>query len=240
MIAGTYQMAKSSLLSVFTAHLRGIPITIVAPEIVFTPRDPFALLQVAADSAYRSGADLNGKTIGVPALGDLNTLATQAWVDKNGGDWKSLKFVEIPNATMEPALQQHRIDAAMMQPPQLDASLAARTTKTIGDGYAAIAPTFFIATFVARSDWAAQHADVVSRFRRVVGEANAYVNAHPKETLPLVTELTKIPESSLEKMRRSYNGTSLAVSAIQPLIDAAAKYGLIPSGFPAREILFTS
>lgn len=238
-IAGTYEMGKTSAIAIFTAHLRSIPIRVVAPELIYTSRSPFALLQIPVDATYKTGADLNGKTIGVPALNDLNVLATRAWVDRNGGDWKSLKFVEVPNAVLEAALQQHRIDAAMIQPPQLDASLAAGTSKTLGDGYGAIAPSFYLGLFIARADWAAQHGDALRKFNRVMAEASAYVNSHPAETAPLVAELTKITLANTEKMHRSLIGTTLDLGLLQPLIDAAAKYDLIPRGFPAREIVWT-
>jgi NitT/TauT family transport system substrate-binding protein len=238
-IAGSYEIAKTSLLATFAAHLRDIPIVIVANEFYYTPRNPFALLQVAADATYRTGGDLNGKTVGIPALGDLNTLATRAWVDKNGGDWRSLKFVEIPNSAMEAALQSHRIDAAMIQSPQLDAALAAGTTKTLGDGYGAIAPTFPVGAFVARSDWAKDHADALRRFNRVLVEAAVYVNAHPAETAPLVAELTKIPLANIAKLHRSLNATSLDPALVQALIDASAKYDVIARSFPARDIVWS-
>jgi NitT/TauT family transport system substrate-binding protein len=237
-IAGTYEIAKTSLLSVFSAHLRDIPVAIVAPEFTYTARSPFALLEIASDAPFKTGSDLNGKTIGIPALNDLNMLATRAWVDKNGGDWRSLKFVEIPNAVMEAGLQQHRIDAAMMQPPQLDAALASGATKTLGDGYGAIAPGFLVGAFIARTDWAAQHADAVRRFARVLAEAGSYVNAHAAETLPLVAELTKIPLAATEKMHRSLNSTSLEAGSVQSLIDAAFKFELLPRSFPARDIVW--
>lgn len=238
-IAGTYELAKSSLLAVFAAHLRDIPIVLISPEVAYTPKTPFAELQVASDSTIRSGTDLNGKTVGIPALKDLNELAVSAWSDKNGGDWKSLKFVEMPNATMEAALQQHRIDAAMMQPPQLDSSLAAGTTKTIGDGYGAIASRFAVGAFIARKEWVATHGEWLKKFNRVVGAANVYVNTHPRETIPYVAELTKIPTEQLEKMHRSFIPPTLDVGSVQALIDAAAKYGLIAHGFSAREIVWT-
>jgi NitT/TauT family transport system substrate-binding protein len=237
-IGGTYEIAKTSLLSVFAAHLRGIPIAIVAPQFESGVDKPYSVLQVPADAPYKNGADLNGKTAGVSSLNDLNTLATMAWVDKTGGDWKSVKFVEIPNSALEAALQQHRIDIAMMQPPYLDASLAAGTSKTVGDGFAAIAPRFLVGGYIARIDWADQHADVVRRFARVLAEASAYVNAHYRETQPLVVELTKLPAAAMEKLRRTVSSTTLDLATVQPLIDAAAKYGLLARGFSAREIVW--
>ena len=41
-------------------------------------RNPLSLLQIAPDAAYKTGSDLNGKTIGTPALNDLNNLLTAA------------------------------------------------------------------------------------------------------------------------------------------------------------------
>jgi NitT/TauT family transport system substrate-binding protein len=239
-ITGTYELARSSLLAILSAYLRGIPVTIVAPSIVTSARSANVMLQMAAGSTFKTGTDLNGKTIGVPGLGDLNSLSIKAWVDKTGGDSRTLKFVEIPNAALETALSQHRVDAAAMQSPQLDASIAAGTTKTLAYSHAAIAPAFMSAAYVARTDWVAAHADALRRFNRVLQEANTYVTAHPAETLPLVVELTKITIAKDEKIHRTLNGTTLDPALLQPVIDAAAKYELIPRTFPAREILWSS
>ena len=237
-ITGTYEVARTSMLVVFAAHLRNIPIAIVAPSIVNTARTPFAELQIAVDSPYKTGADFNGKTMAVPTLGDINSLATKAWVDKNGGDWRSLKFVEIPNVAMEAAIADHRVAGAVLQSPQLDASVAAGTSKTLADAYAAIAPAFMGAAYVARTDWAAQHADALRRFVRVLAEAAGYVNTHPVETAPLVAELTKIEIANTAKIHRTLNATTLDPALVQPVIDAAAKYELIARSFPARELFW--
>jgi len=238
-VSGTFEMAKTSLGSVFSAHLRGIPIVIVAPEVLYTPRNHEGLLQIPVDAATKNGADLNGKVIGVPSLSDLNTMVSKAWVDKNGGDSSTLKFVEIPNSAQPEALAQHRIDAAIIESPALDASLAAGTSKTLADPMSAIAPTYMIAAFIARADWAAQHADVLRRFNRTLAEAVTYVNAHHPETTPLVAELTKIEMANAAKMSRTVGGTTLDVALIQPFIDAAAKYGMIAHGFPARDVMWS-
>ena len=39
-VTGTYEMSSTNTLSICTAHVRDIPISIVAPEIVYTPRSP--------------------------------------------------------------------------------------------------------------------------------------------------------------------------------------------------------
>ena len=53
--------------AVFAAHLRDIPVTIVAPGILWRTAVPFSLLQVAPDSPYRTGADLEGAVVISPS-----------------------------------------------------------------------------------------------------------------------------------------------------------------------------
>jgi NitT/TauT family transport system substrate-binding protein len=237
-IAGTYNMAKTSTLPVFLAHLRDVPVIMVAPELLNQAKNPFAMLQIAPDSQIKTGADLNGKTIAVTALNDVNTLAVRAWVDKNGGDWRSLKIVEIPNGATEAAIAQHRVDAGIIQTPQLDASLAAGTTKSLGDAWSAIAPNFMIGVYVARPDWAAQHVETLHRFNRAYIEATKYVNTHITETIPYAAELAKMEPEKVAKMRRSQNGTALNASELQAVIDASVKYETLPRGFSAKEVIW--
>ena len=167
----------------------------------------------------------------------FNELATRAWVDKR---WR-LAFAEvrqIPNSVLEAALQQHRVDAGILQPPQLDASLAAGTTKTLGDALTAISPSFLSGVYIARREWVAQHAEALRRFNRLLNTASDYVNAHPVETAPLVAELTKVEPANVGKIRRVITATSVGPAMSQPVIDAAAKYEHIPRALSAREIIW--
>jgi NitT/TauT family transport system substrate-binding protein len=238
-VAGSYEIAGANLLSISSAHVRQIPISLVAPQVLYTTRTKEAMLQVAVNESYRTGADLAGKTIGVPTLEGINALAAKAWVDKNGGDWTTLKFVEIPNAAQPQALAQHRIDAAILEPPVLDASVADGTSKTIGDPMGAIGSNYMIAGYVAQSDWAAQHPDLLKRFNRVLSESAKYVNTHLAETAPLVAEFTKIDLAVVSKMSRTMSGINLDAAMVQPLIDAAAKYKFIARPFSARELFWS-
>ena len=235
-VSGSYQIATVNLLSICNAHVRGLPISVVAPNTLYTQRTHEALLQVAADSPLKAATDLSGKILGVASLGDIDTLAVKVWVDKNGGDLTSIKFVEVPNAAMPVALAQHRVDAANIQPPVLDASLAAGTTKTIGNPLGAIANTFMIVAYVGRTDWAEQNSSVVQRFNRVLRDSANYVNTHYAETAALVADFTQIELSVVQKMNRTLTATRLDPAYFQPLIDSAAKFGMIAHPFPAREL----
>jgi NitT/TauT family transport system substrate-binding protein len=238
-VSGTYQIGKTSMLPFLSAHVQGIPLVAIAPQIRNEQTNPRALLQIAPDSTIKTGADLNGKTVGVPSLGDVSTLSIRAWVDKTGGDWRSLKFVEIPNSALEAAIVSHRIEAAILQTPQLDVSLEAGTTKTLAYSNAAIAPKFILGAYVTLKEWADRHPEDCRKFEAVLAEASAYVNTHHAETAPYVAELTKATLANIAKMHRTTNPSSLDPALIQPLIDAAAKFGITSRSFPAREIIWS-
>ena len=205
-VAGTYEMAKTSLLSVFSAHLRDIPIVIVAPRGALHAAQPRRAAADPVDAAIQDRRRPQRQDDRRALAERPQHLVSKAWVDKNGGDSSTLKFVEIPNSAQPQALAQHRIDAAIIESPALDASLAAGTSKTLADPMGAIAPTYMIAAFIARADWAAQHADVLRRFNRTLAEAATYVNAHHAETHALVAELTKIELANAAKMSRTVGG----------------------------------
>ena len=54
-VTGTYEIAKAAITSTIAGHLRGIPLSIIAPQAQYTSKSPFALLQVAVDAPFKSG-----------------------------------------------------------------------------------------------------------------------------------------------------------------------------------------
>jgi NitT/TauT family transport system substrate-binding protein len=239
LLAGDFEIAQSNILALLSAHAKNVPLVLVAPSIMYSVENREAMLQIAPDASFKTGADLNGKTIGIVALSDIDAVAAKAWIDKNGGDSRSQKYLEIPMSAMAVALGQHRIDASVLEPPQLDISIAAGTSKTLGDPMSAIASRFMIGGYITRPDWAAAHSDAVRTFTRVLSAAATYVNSHFPETIGLVSELTKLQPTEVAKMQRTISGTRLEIGFIQPTIDAAAKYGIIEHGFPARDLLWS-
>ncbi len=238
-IAGSIEIGKSSLISLMNAHLRGVPLVVIGGSGVYDPKNPYAQMVVAADSPLNTAKDLNGKVIGVPSLSDLNVLAADEWLDKNGGDSRTVRFVELANSTLGAALSEHRADAAVMTYPFLADVLDSHQVKPLGAAYSAIADSFLITCWFVSSDWANKHADVIHTFIDVTDKSALYTNTHRAETAPMVAELTKIPVGVINKMPRSVSSTALHLSDIQPLIDGSAKYKLIPQAFPARDLLWS-
>jgi NitT/TauT family transport system substrate-binding protein len=238
--SGTYDIGKSSLLSLMNAHLRNLPLVVVAAGVVHDTHNPFAKLVVAADtSGYTNGHDFNGKTIAVSALNDLSTVSVDAWIEKNGGDIKTVKYVELPVSAMLAAIESHRVDAAFILYPPLAEAMASGKVRAVCAAYDAIAPFFVLSGWFTTSDFAAKHPEAIHTFVRVMYEASKFTNRHPGDTAPMMSDLTKVPMSIYATMPRVGAATSTNPRDWQPLIDAAAKYGVISRPFPAKDFIWS-
>jgi NitT/TauT family transport system substrate-binding protein len=241
-VSGAYEMGKGSLIASMEAHLRGLPLVVVANGSIWDGKTRYNAMLVANDSPVKTGADLNGKTGAAPTLNDLNVLAVSAWVDKNGGDSKTIKWVEIPNSAAGTALAEHRVDVCALQEPILTAALGTGKVRALALCYNAIAERFVFGGFFANTDWAQKHPDAVKKWVRVTLEAGTYTNSHHAETAAMMADVTKIPLNVMQQIARVAAATpsSADPALIQPLIDAAAKYKMIPRAFPAREMFFNA
>lgn len=235
---GSYSVAYTNLLPVLQAHTHGLPFQIIAPSTVFVAPDHAQnAMLVAKDSPLKTARDLNGKTIGTQSLQDLNSVAMKAWIDKNGGDSSTVKIIEVPSETTVSALTSHRIDAMSLSEPLLTEALDTGKVRVFAKPQVAIATRFQSQAFVATSDFISQHQDAMEKFARAMHESAVYNNAHMKQTIPMISAFTAVPASVIARTVRSLDGDYVTPASIQPLIDFAAKYGMIPKAFRAEDII---
>ncbi|HEY5348901.1 MAG TPA: ABC transporter substrate-binding protein [Candidatus Lustribacter sp.] len=224
----------SAVLSIAIAHARGIPFVMIAPGNVHDSSAPSALLVVPSASAIRTAKDLTGKTIGIPALKTISEYAPRIWIDRNGGDSTTVKFLELPFPAMADALAAGRIDAAWLTEPFISSNK--RTTRVLAYAFDAIAKSFLISGWFATASWARAHADVASRFSAAVRAAGAWATQNPAASAAILTRDMKLDPATLASMVRTRFADRLAPAAIQPQIDVAAHYGLF-AAFPATDLL---
>jgi NitT/TauT family transport system substrate-binding protein len=237
-VSGTYELGKGSPISAFAGYMRGLPVALIANGVLWETNNPWSLGLVAADSTIKTGADLNGKTLCAAAINDLSVVAMKAWTDKNGGDSKTLKFVEIPNSAAGEAVAEHRVAACQLNEPQLHAAIDSGKLKVLAPFLGAVASSYVLTAYFTRPDWARNNKTIVDKFVRTTYESATYTNSHPADTAPLVARITKIPLEVIRTMTRAHTATSTDPSMIQPAVDVAAKYGLLPRTFAAKEIYF--
>jgi ABC-type nitrate/sulfonate/bicarbonate transport system substrate-binding protein len=223
--------------SMATIHQKKVPVVVIAPANEYISPSRNAGLALPANSAVRAARDLNGKTIAVSNLRSLSENAARAWMDRNGGDSSTAKFVEIPFPAMQPALDTGHVDAAWVAEPFISA--AAKNGRIIEYGFDAIAPRFLIGAWFTTAQWASDYRDAVARFASMMHETAIWANKNQGPSGQIVAKYTKIDPAVMAAMTRSHYAEALTPGAMQPLIDVSAKYNGFAS-FPAQELIFSA
>jgi NitT/TauT family transport system substrate-binding protein len=233
---GTYAVGKSSLVSVITAHAKGLPFVFVAGGSLYDTKFPYSVLAAKADSPLKNAADLNGKTLAVPALNDLTTMATKAWVDAHGGDSATLKLVEYPFAQIPDALAAGRVDAGFIADPILQQAIDAKKVRIFAHAFDAVALQFMVTGWFVTADYAAKNQAVLEKFARAMREAATYVTGHPSDAVSVLSKFSKVDPDVIAKTHR-IGYAPLETKYIQPVIDICAKYKAIPAAFDAKDLI---
>lgn len=232
--SGSIDAGSSNALAIAQARERGLKFVFIAPGGAYTSTAPTAGLVVPKNSAIRSPADFAGKTIAVATLGSLGEIATRAWLDQNHVDLKTVKFVEMPYSAMDPGLAAGRVDAATMEEPALD-SVTAADARLFASVYDAIGKDFSSGGYFSTEDYVRTHADLVKKFSAVIDDTARWANANPAATAAILQKYSGISTAQLKHRVRYHD--RLDPARVQPLIDAAAKYGTLKAPFPAVQMI---
>jgi NitT/TauT family transport system substrate-binding protein len=238
LIGGAIDVGCVSIGPVSNAHLRGIPIKIVAPGGIYTSAAPTTALVVTKASPLGTARDFDGKTIGTSVLRDLMHVATLKWIDDNGGDSKSVKIVEMPPQDGGVALVSGRIDGYPLVEPLLSNEIKNDRVRIVGDIYDAITKRLMISMHVAMSEWLDKNPAVARRFVLAMRQAAQWANANPGPAAAILEQISKIPAASIAQMKHVVHGESLEIATIQPQIDALAHYQFISRRYPVTEIIW--
>ncbi|HEX3549805.1 MAG TPA: ABC transporter substrate-binding protein [Candidatus Elarobacter sp.] len=234
-VGGALDLGFANLTSIAAARQRGAPVRIVAPATIYTDKAPVTVLVKARGSKLRTGADLRGKTVAVSTLRGELQVAVSLWIDKNGGESGQTKFIELPFSAMPAALAAGRVDAAMLTEPAL--TQHKDTVELLSLAYSAIADEFLIGGFVASETWIRDNGDAAKRFGALILETARWANGHHTETAAILAKRANLDDALVRSMTRATYGERLSADMIQPVLDAAAKYGSLTRAMKAAELL---
>lgn len=232
--SGSAEIGQGNLVSLAAAHERGLPFVLLAPASMYAGGPPTSALIVPKTSTVASARDLIGKTVAGAGLKDIGSVALDMWLLQNGVTPDQIRFVEMPSAQIEGALERGTVSAAILIEPYLSGALAANA-RLLASTQAAIAKRFLIGAYFATAEWTKAHAETAKRFGEAIVAAARWANANHARSAQILERYGKARVTPTQ-VRTSY-AESLDPALMQPLIDASARDGVITSAFPAAALL---
>jgi NitT/TauT family transport system substrate-binding protein len=233
---GSLDFGAVNVGSLVSARLRGVPLRIVAPA-SFVPAGPYGdVAMVRKDSPIRTAADFNGKTVAIVALKTIQNAAFLAWLDKRGGDAKSVRMFEMPLPEMGAVLESGRVDAAITVEPFTTRFRA--NNRDFGSVYDAMQLPFMVFAICATDQWIQANTATATKFASAIRQAAVWANGHEKECRALLATTMKLEPQVANAMLMPLSGTSVEPAMIQPVIDVMVKYGFLEKPYPPSEMIW--
>lgn len=237
--SGTYDIAYATISTLAAGHSRGLPFVVIAAGVGFTAGVIPGSIVVPANSPIKTAKDCNGKTFATAGLGTIAEYLPRAWIDKNGGDSSTVKFVEVTFPETAAAMTSGRVDASYLVEPFLTVAVKKGDARVLATGDEAIGTKYTSTGWYATSQWAKAHPDLVERFVNAMMEAARWANANQTKVVPILAKELKVDPVLSAAAHRPYFVERLAADQIQPWIDVTAKYGKFAS-FPASELIYSA
>ena len=108
--------------------------------------------------------------------------------------------------------------------------------RVIGNPFDAIGRRLIVTGWFASNDWIAQNPQTLKTFARVIHEAAAWSN-DPKNKVQYAAILAKYFKVPIDPNRINPYALTLDPALVQPVLDSAAKYHLIPGPIAASELI---
>jgi NitT/TauT family transport system substrate-binding protein len=196
-------------------------------------------IMVETGSSIAEPEQLEGKTIGVNTLNNINHLSIQAYLDGEGVDPDSVEFLELGTPNTIEALAGGRVDAVAANEPFVTIGLETGSAKTlVSNPFSPFGEEPFLAGFMSTPQWLEENPKTAAAFSRAVDKGMTWVEENPEEANRLLIEITGIQPAVAREMTPSLLKPSITEGDIEPWIDAAERYGMTDTSFPASDVLW--
>lgn len=237
-LAGKVDIGGSNLVTVLLASSKKLPLKIIAPG-TFAQKNPkgdFSAILVSKDSDIRSVKDLAGKTLAVNALKNVAEVTGKASLEKQGVDVSTIKLAEVDFPDMVPALEQGRVDAAVVIEPFVSQGLAAGD-RVIDRPYVGTKPGLQIGCYFTSDKYLKENPEVVQNFHKGVAATAAAIKQDPASFRTFLAEASKIPPAAAKKSVLPAWQADSDPASLELIATLMAKYGIVSSKPDTSQVL---
>ncbi len=236
--SGDLQFGWSNVISLYQAHVEGFDFKLIAGGAtnVRGTNETHAII-VGKDSAIKRAKDLEGKTVAVNTLNNIVHLMAMAWVDKNGGNSRKIKFVEVPFPQMAPVLIAGKVDAISVHEPFAAAAARRPETRVLSNPWGDVLAKFLIASWFASEKWIQKNKPVAQSFVRAVNRGVDAIHADPEGARRAMIKWAGLNPDMVTKIGLPLFEKGIHEKDLQVTMDLTYKYKMISRPLKAKEVL---
>ena len=232
-VGGSISVGTLTIPGVVIAKSKGLPIVLIAPASIYNTAKPTSGIIVLKDSPIKTASDLNGKTVATRDLGNLSYYGALDWIDKNGGNSKTVKWVEIPDPSVMAAMQANRVDAGSVSEPAFSDALHGGA-RMLAACYDAIGDHFLIAGYFTTVDFARSHPQIVRKISQVIIQAGVWGNGHQAESAKILEKYANAPVPP--DITRVTYAEKMRATDVVPILELMQRYGILKQPMKPSEL----
>ncbi|MET7571178.1 ABC transporter substrate-binding protein [Streptomyces sp. NPDC005492] len=225
---GEAQFAMTDSSGFLKGAAKNMPIRIATGLVSATTKtEPTDGLLVKKGSSITSFSDLEGKTVGLSALGGTIQFIVEYLVEKDGGDPSKVKFVSLPTTSLNDAAGSGKTDAVYSFGAFYAAGKQAGLT-SIGSGMNDL-PGITQGVLFASEKYLSANPGTAKKFIDAVAKALTYADAHPDAVRAVDKKYTQLSADYIEKAPATYYDKDVNTTVMRTVITKMHDYGLLTS-----------
>ncbi|MGO1768510.1 MAG: ABC transporter substrate-binding protein [Microbacterium sp.] len=227
-VAGTFDVICAGYVPVYTAMSQGLPLRFIAGNDVggATADVDWQIVVAGADSDVETAEDLATATVGVNALKGVAEIQVRASLKDQGIDASGIELTEIPFPEMPAALEQGRLDAALVPEPFVTQVLDAGG-HVVDTPYANLGESFPNGAYQTTDQFIAENPDTVDAYVEAITRSIEYAQENPDAVREAIPTFTQVPEDVAERMRLPVFDAELDLDKMIELLDYTEEFGTI-------------
>jgi NitT/TauT family transport system substrate-binding protein len=225
-VGGSLDFGISNYVSVIVANGQGLKIKAFSDSAYGSKASPPFAIITKKDSPIKTAKDLNGKKVAVNTRNGIVHVGVQEWIERNGGDPKTVQYVELPFPQMPPAITNGSVDAAAPTEPFVTVSTS-QDAQVLSYYLTDLRDNCAIAGFISTDDWITKNRDAAAAFHRANTKGMEWVAKNDKTAREYAAKYANLDPAIAAKINLATLRSTPLVEAVQFWVDMSKKWGLL-------------
>jgi ABC-type nitrate/sulfonate/bicarbonate transport system substrate-binding protein len=207
--------------------VKGFKFTAIASSMLDLPQEPHMayFTKAGSDITKDNLKAIEGKTIGLNGNNSCTDLVIKRYLKKNGVDLSKIKFLQLKDELIAPAIERGDVDLGVFHPPLVGVLLSQPSKFTEAfTSFEDWGPQGGQAPYVASNAWLQKYPKAARELVGIIAKTANWANAHPKESAEIAGKTTGYPVEQTTNWHYAPNAL-LDKASLQLWWDLAADVG---------------